>query len=990
MALTDNLVAYYRLQWDAFDSTSNRLDWTINGATLTTDMSWNPNYAYNFDWNDLITLTNAGTFLWQDFTLSSLIYPTSLTWGAQRIFISSTDRYWIGFSASWISAYVYNTAFRTLNVSLATAWIAINNWYHITVTYTSADTSLRMYVNWVLKWTLVVTWGAILTSPSIYLWNWSTLAQWHVWKISSTIIYSRALTNSEIIELATTGFNYPITNNLVSSYKFNWNALDSGWSGFHWTVNGATLTTDMSWNSNSAYAFSGVNQYITVPAWAIPWTFPITIEVVVKPLAVPAWAINDVILQAWARVNNQSYWIAFWWVTQWQKIMVYAWGQPNVYADTTYTIGQTYHIVLTIDSWKVASLFINWVRQVSTQTYPSLVPTSTLREFWRLWLNDWYALNGTIDGVNVWNRVLPDTEILELATETFDNSLKKNLISYHKLDWNSGDTVGLYHGIDTNVTYSTWSWKFGQGASFNGASSYISLWDNIDVWMCDLSYSLWFKTSTVGAWFVWLLNKSRAAWANWRYWTMFTWWELYSFIDFDVPANIWTAVTPQAPFIDWNWHNVVVTMKRTWNITLYVDWVLKQATDISTQSAIDCSATDLLGIWAYQNSTGTAFTQGFFNGSIDEVAIWNRALTSTEVSQLYNSWNGLEYPFVLPTPIQLPEPQIRWKQYEYKLYDRSWNFKQVLTPLVTNKISFTSNINWGQWELSVDLNAWFNYAWAIRTDIVKVWCYSDKFPGGTLIYTWFISKIERKYAQSKSFVTLRCLWIASLLTKMTVNSSYSADPATIIGSVLSAYNSTRTWIDIIAWTLEVVWSTYTTTFSWTTCLEAIRQVTESTAKWFYIWADITLNFISTVDTKRMAIDWEIVSIDITEDLEKIVNSVDVEYTTWTTTRTNPASIALYDTMWKKIRRLEITNLLSAQSFWDWYVAEFWDPKPSITINVNDTYSAWIETLKPWMFVNILNNQTAYNNLQITKIEYTTYNVQLELSVFTSFSQESLW
>ena len=33
----------------------------------------------------------------------------------------------------------------------------------------------------------------------------------------------------------------------------------------------------------------------------------------------------------------------------------------------------------------------------------------------------------------------------------------------------------------------------------------------------------------------------------------------------------------------------------------------------------------------------------YFNGTIDEVSIWNRALTSDEITQLYNNGNGLTY-----------------------------------------------------------------------------------------------------------------------------------------------------------------------------------------------------------------------------------------------------------------------------------------------------------------------------------------------------------
>lgn len=35
----------------------------------------------------------------------------------------------------------------------------------------------------------------------------------------------------------------------------------------------------------------------------------------------------------------------------------------------------------------------------------------------------------------------------------------------------------------------------------------------------------------------------------------------------------------------------------------------------------------------------------YFNGSIDEVGIWSRELTSGEVTSLYNAGAGLQYPF---------------------------------------------------------------------------------------------------------------------------------------------------------------------------------------------------------------------------------------------------------------------------------------------------------------------------------------------------------
>lgn len=53
--------------------------------------------------------------------------------------------------------------------------------------------------------------------------------------------------------------------NLVSYYPFNGNANDFGSHGSDGTVNGATLTSDKDGNSNSAYYFDGVDDYISIP-----------------------------------------------------------------------------------------------------------------------------------------------------------------------------------------------------------------------------------------------------------------------------------------------------------------------------------------------------------------------------------------------------------------------------------------------------------------------------------------------------------------------------------------------------------------------------------------------------------------------------------------------------------------------------------------------------------------------------------------------------
>lgn len=58
--------------------------------------------------------------------------------------------------------------------------------------------------------------------------------------------------------------NYVPTNGLVGWWPFNGNANDESGNGNNGTVNGSTLTTDRFGNTNKAYSFDGVNDFIEI------------------------------------------------------------------------------------------------------------------------------------------------------------------------------------------------------------------------------------------------------------------------------------------------------------------------------------------------------------------------------------------------------------------------------------------------------------------------------------------------------------------------------------------------------------------------------------------------------------------------------------------------------------------------------------------------------------------------------------------------------
>lgn len=98
-------------------------------------------------------------------------------------------------------------------------------------------------------------------------------------------------------------------------------------------------------------------------------------------------------------------------------------------------------------------------------------------------------------------------------------------------------------------------------------------------------------------------------------------------IDYTPPGDMWTS----------NWHHVVVT-KDNDTIKLYVDAVLK--TTVTTGTGIYYNSS------SYQIMMGARYIGSFrdyIRAYVDQTAMWNRVLTSTEISELYNNGYGSAY-----------------------------------------------------------------------------------------------------------------------------------------------------------------------------------------------------------------------------------------------------------------------------------------------------------------------------------------------------------
>ena len=101
-----------------------------------------------------------------------------------------------------------------------------------------------------------------------------------------------------------------------------------------------------------------------------------------------------------------------------------------------------------------------------------------------------------------------------------------------------------------------------------------------------------------------------------------------------------TTVHSSSTYAINNWHHVVLTIGSDQDGVLYVNG----SSALTFSGALNSGGLDMFSIAVdYDSSGGTAgnLTQ-YFDGKIDEVAVWNVALNAADVTSLYNSGNGLK------------------------------------------------------------------------------------------------------------------------------------------------------------------------------------------------------------------------------------------------------------------------------------------------------------------------------------------------------------
>ena len=195
------------------------------------------------------------------------------------------------------------------------------------------------------------------------------------------------------------------------------------------------------------------------------------------------------------------------------------------------------------------------------------------------------------------------------ATVSGTVGVSDRCVALYNFHSDATDLTGNYTGTESNITYS--SGNYGQAAVFNGSSSKITSMPPITA-NSSYTISLWFKTSSSARQSIIASNSSSHSIAlninNGQLAIHET-----DVGDSDTFTGTWN---------DGNWHHLVMVNKSA----IWVDGVSRGTT---TQDLFENEKLEF-GYWEH---SGPIY---YFNGSLDQIRIFNKALTSSEVTQLYN------------------------------------------------------------------------------------------------------------------------------------------------------------------------------------------------------------------------------------------------------------------------------------------------------------------------------------------------------------------
>jgi len=432
------------------------------------------------------------------------------------------------------------------------------------------------------------------------------------------------------------------TNGLVAYYPFNGNANDVSGKGNNGKVYGAILTTDRFGNSNKAYSFNGTSSYISVPASTSLNTQNVTATSICGWFSCPSTGTPGGFIvrhgttgtgggigeEVWFNsLNDLKMTMQNWWANQTPFFGV----KSNVMS-----LNQWHFFTTVYDYANNKEYF--YIDGALFGTYSSVLHKSTnpILNIGRN-TNVTSYFNGKIDDIRIYNRVLTSSEILAIYNESLPTS---GMVAYYPFNGNANDLSG---NANNGTVYgaSLTTDRFGnsnQAYSFNGINNTIDVPNSgtLDFSSDQFSFSFWMRISAypvngTGSEFI---NKYSGIGATDKGFMLvldsngnqF----IYRYADASTTGG-WGIESLSYSYFPslGTWLHIVVTTNSGYD-KLYLNGNLVSSNTTKHNFNIGANTAILRFGGNTPQNPGP-----YFNGSLDDIRIYNRPLTTAEVTALY-------------------------------------------------------------------------------------------------------------------------------------------------------------------------------------------------------------------------------------------------------------------------------------------------------------------------------------------------------------------
>ena len=451
--------------------------------------------------------------------------------------------------------------------------------------------------------------------------------------------------------------SYVPANGLVGWWPFNGNANDESGNNNNGTVNGATLSTDRFGNAGNAYQFDGVDDFIEIihhPSLNLPNG---TINLWFKTSSNNRMCLfnkanfNDASNENYnATLNYFSPGVSgIGYFSKYNSNCLPGSGWVGAANSLNFSNG-TYHMISCITSSTSIQIFVDAILQSNIAAPNAQADTcsnSNLR-IGQNWANYLEPYIGDIDDIAIYNRALSQQEITALyqggnttaSCLDMPSNLQQGLVGYWPFCGNALDESGNNnHGTVNGATLTTD--RFGnQGSAydFNGVNNWIDVSNNSSInFQNSFSISVWVNSNQnnvnagiIGKWndFDGLVLGGQEQYALTVNGNL-----LYALLRTTIsPSQNIEISYSGSNYNNGSWNLFVFSWDGN-TIKLYQNGFLVGS---GLANGVMNSFNQNLEFGRYGGGQATSGGNTHFAGSLDDIAIWNRALSQSEITQLYN------------------------------------------------------------------------------------------------------------------------------------------------------------------------------------------------------------------------------------------------------------------------------------------------------------------------------------------------------------------